>query len=507
MFIRENKNRSGSISIQIISKESGKYRLIKTIGSGRSEQEIAFLKQKARQELSQMEGSMSLFINEEDALVESYVSTLTNGQIQVIGPELIFGRIYDALGFGQVDQELFRHLVITRLYQPGSKLKTIDYLQRFLGVYKQVDEIYRFLDKLQSGVKEQVEQLAFEHTRRVLGGKVNIVFYDLTTLHFEASDEDDLRRTGFSKAGKHHKPQIYVGLLVGLDGFPIGYDLFEGNIFEGHTMIPMLEKFARRFDLDKPIVVADAGLLSRDNIADLQAKGYRYIIGARIKNESATIKEKIESQPWTDGKAVSIRKNKQQRLIVAYSQKRARKDAHNRRRGLERLERKVSSGKLTKAHINNRGYNKYLKLTGKVNVEVNYDKYEADNIWDGLKGYVTNSSLKAHQIIDHYKHLWHIEKAFRISKTDLHIRPIFHRLRHRIEGHLCIAFTAYSIYKELERVLYKEKSDLSVKRAADLTHNMYQLNIVLPESKHHKSILLNMDEEQAELYQTILKNY
>jgi transposase len=103
--------------------------------------------------------------------------------------------------------------------------------------------------------------------------------------------------------------------------------------------------------------------------------------------------------------------------------------------------------------------------------------------------------------------LWHIEKAFRISKTDLQIRPIYHRLRHRIEGHLCIAFTAYSIYKELERVLQKEKAGISVTRAAELTHNMYQLNVVLPESLEQKSILLNMDEEQDKLYQIILKNY
>ena len=171
------------------------------------------------------------------------------------------------------------------------------------------------------------------------------------------------------------------------------------------------------------------------------------------------------------------------------------------------MEKRLRSGKLSKTHLNNRGYNKYLKLTGKVDIAIDYEKFQADQAWDGLKGYITNSRLRAHQVIDNYQHLWLIEKAFRISKTDLQIRPIYHRLRHRIDGHICIAFAAYSVYKELERVLAKEKTSMSVNRAAELTHNMYQLNIVLPESKKEKSILLNMDQEQAQLYQIILKNY
>lgn len=507
MFIRENKNRSGSVSVQIISKESGKYRVIKSIGSGKTPQEIAFLKQRAQQELRKLQGNLSLFVSEKDAVVESFLSDLGNAQIQVIGPELIFGRIYDALGFDAIAEELFRHLVICRLYHPGSKLKTIDYLQRFLGVYKQVDEIYRFLDRLQSHHKTLVEQIAFAHTRKVLGGRPSVVFYDLTTLHFEASDEDDLRKTGFSKVGKHQNPQIYLGLLVGLDGFPIGYDFFEGNIFEGHTLIPVLEKFSHRFNLDKPIVVADAALLNKANLEHLRGNGYEFILGTRIKNESDLIRQTITAQHWRDGKSIRIDKDNGLTLIVSYSDKRARKDAHNRKRGLERLEKKVTSGKLSKANINNRGYNKYLKLIGKVDIAIDYDKYEQDKVWDGLKGYLTNTRLKPNQVIDSYRQLWHIEKAFRISKTDLQIRPIYHRLRHRIEGHLCIAFTAYSIYKELERVLQKEKAGISVTRAAELTHNMYQLNVVLPESLEQKSILLNMDEEQAKLYQIILKNY
>lgn len=507
MFIRKNKNRSGSISIQIVNKRSGRYKLVKTIGCGRTAQEIENLWQRAKLELQSLEQTTTMFINKEDAMLESFLGTLNNAQVQVIGPELIFGRIYDAIGFNSIKSELYRHLVITRLYHPGSKLKTIDYMQRFMNISKGADEVYRFLDKLNKELKPEVEQIAFEHTKKVAGGIISIVFYDMTTLHFESSDEDDLRKTGFSKVGKHQNPQIYLGLLVSLQGFAIGYDIYEGNIFEGHTLLPMIEKFEKRYNLNKPIIVADAGLLSKENITMLESNSYQYILGGRIKNESQKIKTRIIEEKWTDGHIISIKKNEHQRIIVSYSEKRAKKDSHNRVRGLNRLEKSISRGNLTKSNINNRGYNKYLKITGDVKIEIDYDKFDADAKWDGLKGYITNTSLKPEKIIENYNNLWQIEKAFRISKTDLQIRPIYHRLRHRIEGHICISFTAYCIYKELERTLKIEKSNISVKRAADLTHNMYQLNVVLPESKHMKSILLNMSNEQYELYSIILKYF
>jgi len=195
------------------------------------------------------------------------------------------------------------------------------------------------------------------------------------------------------------------------------------------------------------------------------------------------------------------------RLIVSYSQKRADKDAYNRLRGLKRLEKQIQSGKLTKKQLNNRGYNKYLTMDGEINIVIDYEKYEKDKVWDGLKGYVSNSKLSKQQIIANYKNLWHIEKAFRMSKTDLRIRPIYHRLERRIKAHICLSFVAYSIYKELERILYKEKATTSVERAAQLTHTMYQITYQLPQSKQYRQTLLQMDEQQAELYDIIRKNY
>ena len=370
-----------------------------------------------------------------------------------------------------------------------------------------VDTVYRFLDKLNNELKQQVEQIAFAYTKLILNGNISVVFYDMTTLYFEASDEDDLRKTGFSKDGKHQNPQIFIGLLVGLGGYAIGYDIYEGNTYEGHTLIPFIEKISKKFNLDKPVIVADAGLLTNDNIKALESKQYEYIIGARLKNETEKIKKQIIQYQYKNGTTISLDKIENTRLIVNYSDSRATKDFYNRQRGLKRLEKQIKAGRLTKSNINNKGYNKYLKLTGEVSIEIDYGKYKNDQVWDGLKGYITNTKLDNEAVIENYKNLWHIEKAFRMSKTDLRIRPIYHRLRKRIEAHICISFTAYSIYKELERVLYAEKSTLSLKKAIEQTHNMYDITYILPDSKHTKTKLLKMNEKQRELYNIINKNF
>ena len=507
MFVRKLKNRSGSTSVQVIQKISGKYKVHKTIGSATTQQDIKNLVMLGRQETDRVMAQPELFCSERDLAVEQALSTISNADVRTVGPELVFGKIYDSIGFDQINEELFRHLVIARLAFPLSKLKTAEYLYRYQGIEISVDTIYRFLDKLNDKLKPEVGQIAFDHTLKVLDGNISVVFYDLTTLYFEASDEDDLRKTGFSKDGKHENPQIFIGLLVGLGGYAIGYDIFEGNIYEGHTLIPFIKKISTKFNLNKPVIIADAGLLSNNNIKALDSMEYEYIIGGRLKNEPEAIKSKILEHTYTDGTIKSYGKKDRIRLIVHYSKNRATKDAYNRKRGLKRLEKKVKAGKLTKSSINNKGYNKYLKLTGEVSIEIDYEKYNSDNKWDGLKGYVTNTKLTDQQVLDNYKNLWHIEKAFRMSKTDLRIRPIYHRLKGRIEAHICLSFTAYCIYKELERVLYQEKSTLSLKKAAELTHNIYQITCVLPESKHTKSILLDMDENQRELCKIINENF
>ena len=222
--------------------------------------------------------------------------------------------------------------------------------------------------------------------------------------------------------------------------------------------------------------------MTHKNIEAFQAGKYKYIIGARLKNESETIKEQIIQSEYSDGTVHVIHQEEGKRLLVHYSAKRARKDLHNRQKGLRRLEKRIKAGKLTKSNINNRGYNKYLQLKGEVEIEIDYQKFEQDALWDGLKGYITNTKLSNDLVLENYRNLFHIERAFRISKTDLRIRSIYHRLRHRIEAHICIAFTAYAVYKELERVLKEEKASVSLKKASEITHNLYQITYQLPDS-------------------------
>ncbi|MDR3339114.1 MAG: IS1634 family transposase [Candidatus Symbiothrix sp.] len=515
MYIRRKPNKTGTVSVQVIIKRKGKSKVMRSFGTGRTEQELVRLEEHARQFIFEQQGfAGELFSGSEEILLNDFVSSLSNMQVQVIGPELIFGKLYDKIGYGRIKSEMFRHLVISRLFSPGSKLKTLDYLYRYQGITYSADKIYRFLDTLcrkekeetsQSDIKAIVEKISFEHTRHVLCGKIKVAFYDMTTLYFEASDEDDLRKTGFSKDGKHQCPQIFLGLLVASEGNPIGYEIFEGNIFEGHTFIPVLEHIEKKYSLGKPTVVADAGLLSDRNRQSLEEKGYKYILGARVKNAKDSLKKKILSFGLQDGQTRVITQEDKTRLVVSMSDKRSRKDCHNRRKGLARLQKRIQSGKLTKSSINNRGYNKYLKLEGEITISIDEGKFAADAAWDGIKGYVTNTKLSAQKIIENYSNLWYIERAFRMNKTDLRIRPIYHHLRNRIEGHICICFTAYTILLEMERILKRAKSEITVKRAQELTKNMYQLTYRLPKSRTTKTKTLNMDEEQQELYDMVAR--
>jgi len=238
MFIRRKPNKSGSVSIQIIDKSSG-YRVVQTIGSSKDPKEIKQLESKARSILAG--NQQRLFKTSRETAVEDFLKDLSNAHIRTIGPEAIFGKLFDRIGLDAIPEALFRHITIARLAWPLSKLKTIAYLYRYRGVRIHIDEVYRFLDRLHGKHKATVERIAYRHTKKILG-RIAVVFYDMTTLYFEAEDEDDMRKIGFSKDGKFQHPQIMLGLLVGKNGYPIGYDVFEGNAFEGHTLIPTLEK-------------------------------------------------------------------------------------------------------------------------------------------------------------------------------------------------------------------------------------------------------------------------
>lgn len=499
MFIRKKVNKSGIVSVQIISKRSGKYEVLRTVGSSGDSGEVSRLVDEGKRQMQALsnQSEMNFEMSREAALVDLFFNGIQ--EVRLVGPELILGKIFDSIGFGAIPDEIFRHLVLARLCYPVSKLKTSDYLLRYRGESLSVDRIYRYLDKLHSKQKEAVQQISYHHTLQVLGHSIRVVFYDVTTLYFEAEAEDELRKTGFSKEGKHQHPQILLGLLVSEGGYPLAYEIFEGNKYEGHTMMVVIEGFVKKYQLGQLVVVADAGLLSTENIKQLQEKGYEYILGARIKNEKQAVQNQILSIGWMNGLSAEIDYGLDTTLIVSYSEARAKKDASNRKRGLEKLVKSIASGKLSKKNINNRGYNKYLKLEGEVAVTIDYDKSDTDAKWDGLKGYITNTKLSKEEVIQQYKNLWKIEKAFRISKTDLRIRPIYHRLKHRIEAHICIAFCAYKIYKELERQLKSKGSTWSPETAIEIANTIFSISIILPFSKNTEKRIVFQNPDQQKL--------
>lgn len=501
MFIRQKKNATGSISIQVLQKDGRRNKLLKTIGSTSDPQQLEYLLLLAKEFIDHHTKQLELSISTIDPKKDEWFDIVQKSikSVRLLGPELILGKLYKEIGFDQLNDGLFRHLVISRLIYPSSKLKTARYLTAYEMKQYHVDQIYRYMDKFDKGIKDQVQQISFNHTQKILGDQTSVVFYDVTTIYFEAEREDDLRISGFSKDGKHKHPQILLGLLVSINGYPLAYEIFQGNQYEGHTMLPVINSFKKRYGIDQLVIIADSGLLSKGNIEQLTSTHQKFILGARIKSETESIKKQIISKPLKNNECHIIQKTHDLRLVINYTDKRAKKDAYNRSRGLARLEKSLKKGKFNKSNLNKRGYNKYLRLTGNMDISIDYEKFELDAKWDGLKGYITNTDLSPIDLLANYSELWRIEKAFRISKTDLQIRPVFHRLERRIKAHICISFTAYKLYKELERQLLELQSPFSTQRTIELIKTIYGINIQHPSTSMHKVIIQTNLPEQREL--------
>ncbi|MCL2284074.1 MAG: IS1634 family transposase [Fibromonadales bacterium] len=456
MHIRKKKNKSGSTSIVVVDKSGGKYKEIMTIGTSSDEKQIGELCHSGKKWIRDNHGEPDMFAEyerkqEEKLVVEHLLSNVEN--ILLNGTKLILDKVFDLIGFNAIDDDIFRSLVLARICHPRSKLATIEYLKSHFDEDVGHNEIYRYLDKLQDSQKGNAEKISVEHTRKILGGKIGMAFYDVTTLYFETDEADDLRKPGFSKDGRHSQPQIVLGLLVSTGGYPLAYSIHEGNKYEGHTMLPVVEKFVREFNLGKFVIIADSGLMNKDNISELESKNYKYILGARIKSESEAVRQWIFSLEKKNGAFYEYKKSGSMKLIVGYSDDRARKDRYNREKGVRRLEKEFRTGTLTKTRITKRGYNKFLEVSDDVKVIINQGKIKEDELWDGFKGYVTNSELSGQAVYEEYSELWQVERAFRIAKGTLEMRPMFHFTEKRIKAHVCICFVAYKVYKELDRIL------------------------------------------------------
>lgn len=502
MFTRRKHNRSGTISVVVVDKSGGSFKEIHRVGIAHNEDEALALEVQGRHWIATYGGQQFIdFEGKADTELRRTESVLSGiKSARLTAARTIISKVYDSIGFGEIEDEELRHLVIGRICQPMSKKATVDYLRRHFKEDVSLQKIYRYMDKLYNTQKERVQEISVRHTQALFGGNIGILFYDVTTLYFETTEKDELRNNGFSKDGKNANPQVVLGLLVSRGGYPLSYALFNGAQFEGYTMIPIVDDFVQRYNLGSDfVVIADAGLMSDKNVRLLRSAGYKYIIGARIKKESGAMKDRILSTPHVQGVFNDILCSDGDRLIVGYSEERARKNEHDRNEGVDRLKKRYATGMITKSNLNRKGYNKFLTISSGVTVVIDEAKIEEDMLWDGLKGYRTNTDLSAEQVYENYQQLWNIERAFRITKGTLDVRPMFHFSERRIEAHVCICFVALKVYKELERLLKASGCRHSVDDVLRIAEVIVTLEIDLHENGKTLTRTLYTSQEERDI--------
>lgn len=501
MFVREKKSKDKMTSvIQIVENHrvssTTKQQVLRHIGTARSPEEITQLKRLAEVIKTQLENEILLkrsnrakpkFATQVGQLSPSSKSTLVDitklREInrRVLGIHDIYGAVYDQLGFTNLftrphqreeSAKILREIVLARIACPVSKRASVALLEEKFEVSLNLDHVYQMMDKIDDGFCERIQQRALSETLKLTGETLRVLFYDATTLYFESFIEDELKQNGYSKDMKFNQSQILLALFVTERGLPIGYELFPGSTFEGHTLIPVLEKLKVRYQLAEVIFVADRGLFSEENLKLLEKNKFKYIVGARIKNVSKKLQETIlndknyrtidvkwnvnKKRKETPVQRIAVFDEKQGRkLIVHYHSGRAKKDEHDRNKSIEKLYKKLAKSKDPKALLNNYGYKKYLEVKGEAKLEINEIKIKESAQWDGLLGVITNitDNNAPEKLLVHYRGLWQIEESFRINKHDLKMRPIYHWSPHRVKAHIAISFMAFVCVRYLEYIL------------------------------------------------------
>jgi transposase len=506
MYIRvKTTPNSPRKSVQIVASirdgNKVKQRIVRYVGIAMDERELESLKDLAEhikikletehqltifppEEMATMaiEARKQKLIKADDKPLLVNLKQFEEEQRSIIGIHEIYGNLYDELGFDKIlpnskrhlaESRLLKHIVLARIANPISKRASVTMLEEEFGVHLNLDRVYRMMDKLDESTIDRAQDISYYATKQLLGGKINVIFYDATTLYFESFIEDELKQNGYSKDMKFNQSQVLLALFVTEQGLPIGYSVFPGASYEGHTLLPILKDLKRKYEINKVIFVADSGMLNEDNLALLEEEGFDYIVGARIRNMDKEITKKILNRNNYSGDSDNcvadfMPEANNRRLIINYNAKRAEKDCYDRETAIERLRSKIQKSQDPKTLISNYGYKKYLEIEGTATVKVNQDKLSVDSEWDGLHGIITNiKNMSAEELLSYYKGLWQVEESFRITKHDLKVRPIFHWTPKRIQAHLCIAFIAFSCIRHLEyrvKLQYKKISPEEIRR-------------------------------------------
>ena len=446
-YIRTVKTASNATAVQIVHSSRRGSRDIEHIGSAHTAEEVEVLKAVARQRLHAGQDSLDFGDGRPSGQSLQIVAT----QSKHLWDALCLA--YARLGFDGVcgDDEVFRALALARLVEPTSKLEAIRVLDE-LGIGA---PSYRTIKRRlpNYATDEWRQRLAAACAAHVGLGPATLVLYDVTTLYFETDEGDGFREPGFSKE-RRLEPQITVGLLTDARGFPLMVHAFDGNTAETKTILPVVQAFAAAHGLPEVTVVADAGMLSEANLKDLEDAGLRFIVGARIPDVPYQVAEwrrthpgepiadgQIFVQPWVMGTKTDPRKRT---IFYQYRADRARRTLRGIDQQIGKAEKAVAAGP---AAIKR---NRFVQLTGGTR-SINRDLEAKARALAGLKGYVTNlQAPTAEYVIGAYHQLWQIEKSFRMSKTDLRARPIYHHKRDSIEAHLTIVMAALGVSRLIE---------------------------------------------------------
>ncbi|MFH1561170.1 MAG: IS1634 family transposase [Patescibacteria group bacterium] len=453
MFIRKIKSRNGNHQIQVVQKVGRDNRVVKHLGTARNELELKQLTGLARNFIEKeriKSGKLSLFDNRypqsEMAQIFSQFCILKVWDSATFD---FFDHFYRFLGFDSLKNDCFRDLVIARIISPTSKAKTRDFLESKLNKRYSLSSLYRCMEKsYRLGYQNVLEDkvMAFAQS----GSTISVLFFDVTTLYYESFDGDDFRKCGFSKDNKANQPQLIVTLTVTATGFPLQLRVFPGNKFEGHLMLPCIKTMIKDHRLKDFVVVADSAMVSKANMEELEENNLSYIVGARLGNLPRSLWEQVVSVPKIDGALKRFSFGNDRFLVVSYNRKRANKDRSDREKQIKR-----AAFVLRNPAVVGRRY-KFLQKTNKEKWELNRTGIQKAERVEGLKGYLTNvAGLTDKEIVEKYGSLWQVEKSFRISKSDLKARPIFHTVREKIEAHLAIVFAGLAIVRLVEKTTNK----------------------------------------------------
>lgn len=438
-FIRKVKTKSGATAVQIAHKVYGRVQKIEHLGSAHSPQELETLMALAKERLRG--NQMVLFPDSGNKLQVKLRRSYSGLLFQVLNQQ------YHQLGFSQLEDSDFTNLCIARIVEPTSKLDSLRVLSD-LGIYgPSKTQLFRCLKRsVDQNYRKIISQLCFD---QVASQNLSLVLYDVTTLYFEIQEEDSYRKPGLSKE-RRLEPQIVIGLLVDQSGFPLGLQSFEGNTAETKTILPILKEFQKEHHLKKVTVVADAAMLSRTNLESLTDNGCSFIVGSRLTKIPYDIAQFQKRESLIDNQIIDTKKDGY-RVIYQYREKRARLDIKNIELQIAKAKRMVNGAAPVKR-------NRFVSLESERKV-LNQDLIAKACSLAGIKGYVTNLDLPPQEIIDAYHQLFNIEASFRMAKSDLKARPVFHRKRDVIEAHLTIVFASLAISRRLEKL-----TGLSIKR-------------------------------------------